>query len=184
MSRAQAVWLIVTLQAAVAGCAPGERLNLARDETSTERGLGYSARDAEVIETGRDGQPRYRLRASRIEQDPLSLDIRIEQPVMRFETAGGTGWQVSAKQGRLPAGAERLRLDGEVTLQGTTIPGKSPIRLRTDQLDYDLLGERAVARGAVTMDIEGHLLEARGLEADLRNQRARLLSDIHGHFSP
>lgn len=176
--------LTLSIAGTLVACSPGERLGLTRGERASERDPGYAARDAEVLETGRDGRPRYRLTASLIEQDPDSLDVRLENPVMRFETAGETGWQVSATKGWLPAGAQRVRLDGDVKLAGGTRPSTPPITLRTDQLDYDLVTERAVASGAVAMEVQGHVLEARGLEADLRNQSARLLYEIHGHFAP
>lgn len=188
MSRAGALLTLalptLAISGSLAACSPGDRLGLDRSERASDRDPGYAARDAEVLETGRDGRPRYRLRASLIEQDPDSLEVRLENPVMRFETAGETDWQVSAEKGWLPAGAQRVRLNGKVTLEGGTEPSTPPITLRTDQLDYDLLTERAVARGAVQMEVQGHVLEARGLEADLRNQRARLLSEIHGNFTP
>lgn len=178
------ILLTLSVVGSLAACAPGDRLGLSRDERSTERDPGYAARDAEVLETGRDGRPRYRLKASLIEQDPDSLEVRLENPIMQFETAGETGWRVSAIEGWLPAGAQRVRLNGNVTLAGGTPPSTPPITLRTEQLDYDLVTERAVARGAVAMEVQGHVLEARGLEADLRNQRASLLSEIHGQFTP
>lgn len=178
------VLLTLAITGSLAACAPGDRLGLSRGERASERDPGYAARDAEVVETGRDGRPRYRLKAALIEQDPDSLEVRLENPVMLFETAGETDWQVSADQGWLPAGAQRVRLNGNVTLAGGMRPSTAPITLRTAQLDYDLVTERARARGAVTLEVQGHVLEARGLEADLRNQRASLLSEIHGQFTP
>lgn len=183
MSRLGAL-LTLAITGSLAACSSSDRLGLGRSEEATERDPGYAAREAEVVETGRDGLPRFRLKAALIEQDPDSLEIRLDRPVMRFETTGGNAWQVSAARGWLPAGAQRIRLNGEVALEGGTAPANAPIRLRTERLDYDLATERAVAPGAVALDLEGQVIEARGLEADLRNQRARLLSEIHGHFTP
>lgn len=183
MSRLGAL-LTLAIVNSLTGCSSSDRLGLGRGEDSAERDPGYAAREAEIVETGRDGLPRFRLKAALIEQDPDSLEIRLDRPLMSFETTGGNAWQVSAVRGWLPAGAQRIRLDGEVALEGGTRPSNSPIRLRTERLDYDLATERAAAPGAVALELEGHVIEARGLEADLRNQRARLLSEIHGHFAP
>lgn len=165
------------------GCSAGDRSLSDPDALTATRDPGYSASNAEVLETGPDGQLRYRLTAQRIEQDPNSLDIRLETLAMQAASAERDPWRVSAERGVLPAQAARVSLRGAVQIEGGAQASTGAILIRTDRLDYDLRTERASAAGPVSIEMQGYRLEGRGLEADLRNQRARLLTDIHGHVA-
>lgn len=139
---------------------------------------GYSASGAEVIETGADGAPRYRLRADRIRQDPASGVVALEGVDMTVARSGDGSWRVQAERGDLPAGARRVALQGDVRLDGEALS------LRTAALDYDLDRNRVTAPGEVRFEMSGRTLEAAGLEADLDRRQARLASRVHGRFAP
>jgi LPS export ABC transporter protein LptC len=150
-------------------------------DTLLER--GYSARDAEIIETGADGRPRFTLQAALIEQRPASQDIELTDIDMRLQAADAQ-WRLQANRGRLPAAAQRILLDGDVRLDGQPSGTLAPLRIRTEQLNYDLATSKAVAPGAVSMMLQDHRLEGTGLEADLKTYRARIRADVHGRFAP
>lgn len=173
--------LALGLLSLLSGCSASDRARLGDDALSDTRDPGYSARDAEVLETGPDGALRYRLSAQRIEQDPNSLDIRLTSLDMQVASAERDPWRVSAQSGVLPSQSARVSLSGTVTIEGGAQTATGPIRIQTDQLDYDLRSELARAEGPVSIEMQGYRLDGRGLEADLRNQRARLLADIQGH---
>lgn len=168
--------------ALLAGCAartPDEAVLAAE----SARDPGYSATAAEIIQTGADGEPRYRLRAARIEQDPRTLEVKMQQ--IRLETRAGDAarWQVVAPGGTLSRDAERVRLEGGVQLEGGDARDADRLRITTRTLDYDLRGERAVAAGAVRITLQDHALEGVGLEANLRTRQVRLNADVHGRFT-
>jgi len=48
---------------------------------------GYSARDAQIIETGPDGRARFTLQAALIEQQPATRDIVLTDIDMRLQSA-------------------------------------------------------------------------------------------------
>jgi LPS export ABC transporter protein LptC len=159
-----------------------------RDESATNeaamRDPGYSATDAQILQTGPDGQPRYRLQAARIAQDPRTLEVELTRLRLDTRAADRASWTVSAPRGRLSADSRRLDLDGGVELQGSDASGADPLRLETADLQYDLQTARARARGEVRLTLQGHALEAKGLEANLRTRQVRLAADVHGHFAP
>ncbi|NDE02996.1 MAG: LPS export ABC transporter periplasmic protein LptC [Gammaproteobacteria bacterium] len=150
-------------------------------ETMLER--GYSARDAEIVETGADGRPRFTLQAALIEQRPASRDIVLTDIDMRLQAAD-TQWHLQAKRGSMPAAAQRILLDGDVRLEGQPAGTVAPLRIRTEQLNYDLATSRALAPGAVSILLQDHRLEGTGLEADLKTYQARIRADVHGRFTP
>jgi len=145
---------------------------------------GYSASDAEILQTGADGLPRYRLQARHIEQDPRSLEVALVD--IRLETREGDAarWQVTAPTGRLSGDSRLLVLEGGVTLEGGAAPDAEPLRLRTASLQYDLATARLRAAGPVQMTMRNHVLAGTGLDANLRTRQVRLQTDVHGRFTP
>ncbi|MBU3671664.1 MAG: LPS export ABC transporter periplasmic protein LptC [Sinobacteraceae bacterium] len=165
-----------------AGCSTDLRTtDEAARATMLER--GYSARDAEIIETGADGRPRFTLQAAYIEQRPANRDIVLTDIDMRLK-AEDAQWHLQAARGRMPADAQRILLEGEVRLDGQPAGTLAPVSIRTGQLNYDLASSRAVAPGAVSIMLQDHRLEGTGLEADLKTYQARIRADVHGRFTP
>ena len=168
---------------ALAGCTAGERPTLAA-ATAETRDPGYSASDAEIIQTGTDGAPRYRLRAAHIEQDPRTLEVGLRTLTLETRDRDAARWQVEAPRGTLSGDAERLRLEGGVRLQGGDARDADLLRIATPTLDYDLRELQARAAGEVRITLQGHVLEGNGLEANLRTRQVRLNSNVHGRFTP
>ncbi|MFZ9478127.1 MAG: LPS export ABC transporter periplasmic protein LptC [Steroidobacteraceae bacterium] len=174
--------VLILAMLGLGGCSSDLR---STDDSAREMMLerGYSARDAKIIETGADGRPRFTVQAAFIEQRPASRDIVLTDIDMRLQAAD-TQWHLQAKRGRMPAEAQRILLDGDVRLDGQPAGTLAPLRIRTEQLNYDLATSRAIAPGAVSIVLQDHQLEGTGLEADLKTYRARIRADVHGRFTP
>ena len=182
LDRAAPALMALVVAMPLAGCAPrDERGNL---RLASNDDPGYSAVGAEVLETGPDGQPRYRLRADSIRQDPASRMIALAGVDMQLADGAAAGWRVQAERGSLPAGARRVTLEGDVRLDGAAVAGAGAMRIRTEALTYDLETQGVVAPGDVRLEMAGRTIEAAGLEADLKQRRAKLDSRVHGRFAP
>lgn len=147
-----------------------------------ESTTGYAVLGAEVLETGPDGAPRYRLRAARVDQDPRTTAVLLQEIAMQIETDAVGGWQIEAARGSIPAGARQVSLSGAVELRSERDP-QGTLRIRSDTLDYEIDTQRASAAGAIAMDFQGHQLTGVGLEADLVRRQIKLKSSIHGEFT-
>jgi LPS export ABC transporter protein LptC len=172
----------VLLPSLVTGCTgaptPGPGTLASNDDP------GYSAHDAQIIETGADGKPRYILRAGLIRQDPATGSVALEAVDMTVSQPQDPPWRVRSAQGRLPQDARSVVLEGSVLLEGEAAPGQGTLRIRTERLDYDLTAGRVTVPDAVRLEMAGRTLEAVGLEADLNRREAQLLSKVHGRFQP
>lgn len=145
---------------------------------------GYSARDAEIVETGPDGRPRYRLHAERIVQQPRDASVALQEITMTYRTEAGRDWQLTAERGRVPENARRIELEGSVVATGLPLRSRELARITTDRLSFDTQTERLITRAPVSVDWSGQRLTARGLVADLKEQHLSLESDVHGRFTP
>lgn len=175
------VVLVGFVAVGLAGCGGNRQDSASAADTAPDP--GYSASEAEIVQTGADGLPKYRLQARRIEQDPRSLEVALEEIRLETRERSAGSWQVSAPRGRLSKDAERLQLDGGVLLQGGERQGAEPLRLRTASLAYDLGTARVRAPGQVELTLQGHALVGKGLEANLRTRQVRLQADVHGRFT-
>lgn len=171
------------LCALTAGCG-----DVGRDETAAstddDRERGYSATGTELVQTGADGLPRYRLRAGEIEQDPRSLEVTLQDIQLETRERDGGPWQVNAPLGRLSGDARRLDLAGGVNVIGDADGATGRLQLLTSRLQYDLATARMRAPGEVKVTMQGHELVGTGLDANLRTGQVRLKADIRGRFAP
>ena len=159
---------------------------------------GYSARDAEVIETGYDGRERYRLTAKVIRQRSQSGVIDLEQLAMNYHPAAqadvpgeapapglaGEAWNLRSDRGQVRANGDDVQLDGNVIVTGPAPGTGAPLQLRTDNMRINTPTEFIETRAPVRVSWSGHELTARGMQADLKAGTLRLESDVHGEFSP
>ncbi|NBX44507.1 MAG: LPS export ABC transporter periplasmic protein LptC [Gammaproteobacteria bacterium] len=152
--------------------------------SATTTDPGYVVIGAELIETDELGVPRYRLIADRIAQNPASLVIEADHPILDVHDDGSVAWRVSASHGRLPANTRIMQLDGQVNVVSTRENDGPTLTLDTETLRYDLLNGVAETDATVTLVVDGHPLQGTGLEADLRSRRVRLHESVQGRFQP
>ncbi|MEZ5458696.1 MAG: LPS export ABC transporter periplasmic protein LptC [Steroidobacteraceae bacterium] len=183
-ARAAALPGALWLSAMLAACAgegdagPGAR----GDGAGTDP--GFEARGAEIVETGPDGEPRYRVQAAVVSQDPRSRQVQLQQVRLRLADAGGASWQVDARAGQMPADAGSIDLSGDVQVRGRAAPGDELLAIRSEQLSYDFDRQLARSNTDVTLTMGARALAARGLVADLKAGRVQLESGVHGRFPP
>jgi len=168
---------------ALAGCA-GATPGGADDADTVAEDPGYSATDARIVETGPDGQPRYTLRAATIRQDPASLEVSLRDLSMQLAGDGSGPWTLSARGGLMPEDASRIDLRGDVRVAGALEGGGEPIEIRSEALRYEFALGRASSGAGVTVRLTGKWLRSDGIDANLKQQRVRLESNVHGRFVP
>jgi len=145
---------------------------------------GFEAVGAEIVETGADGLPRYRVRAAQIAQDPVSRNVTLQQVELRLADEDGASWAVDARSGQMPADARSIALAGDVEVRGRAAARDEPLAIRSERLTYEF--ERQLARSdtEVTFTMGTRALKATGIVADLKAGRVQLESKVNGRFNP
>jgi LPS export ABC transporter protein LptC len=140
---------------------------------------GYVAITADLLDTGVDGQPRFRLHAARIEQATPTADITLDSPEFRHQ--GKSAWTLSAHSGVMPPDIQQLQLVGNVLAVGAL--GAAPISIRTETLGVDLQQQKLDTLADVSIQWGRNRLSATGMHADMKSDSLRLESHIHGEFT-
>ena len=143
----------------------------------------YSLRSAILEETGPDGRWRLRIETDNAsESAPGSGEIALQGVHALYHPGSPDAWRLHARQGRLPAGGQRLLLSGGVELEPVAKHETASPRISTTRLALDLERERATTPAPVTIHFGPHALGATGLTADMKAGTLRLESALHGTF--
>lgn len=145
---------------------------------------GYAAQNAVLIETGPDGRPMYTLHASEIREQPTSQAVRLLDVTLEFRDPHGGVWNGRANEGLVSSGAAHVALSGAVTLTGALPESTAPLSISTDRLAVDTRSDVVTTTDPVVLEWNGEQVSARGLVAQLKDQRVTLESDVHGHYHP
>jgi LPS export ABC transporter protein LptC len=153
------------------------------DSIATEFGAaepGFAAVHAQLIETGEDGLPLYRLDASRIEQPQPRGTIYLTDPKLDYQLQPGEHWTLTALRGEMAQDASAASLSGAVHAEGLPTGSHTLMRIDTEQLDLDLTLQLATSPALVHVAWGADRLDGQGLRADLKHDTLSLASKVHG----
>ncbi len=143
--------------------------------------LGFAATEAELIETGADGAPLYRLRAQRIAQQRPDAEVVLTAPRLSYDDRSQGTWTLQAQSGTLSADRQSVAFAGAV--QARRMQPRSPLlHLRTDSLLVDLKQRQADTAAPVAIEWGRARLTAGGLHADMVSGLFVLSGDGHGRL--
>src|SRR5688572_14944242 len=146
--------------------------------------MGYAARDAEIVETGKDGRPIYTVKAAMVRQSLNSEVINLDDVRMEFRGTDGNLWTARADQGQILQDAANVHLTGSVSVSGMLPGSQEPATITTDWLSFDTVAEIVKTQAPVMLDWSGGTLRGLGLVASLKAKTVRLESNVHGSFPP
>jgi len=141
---------------------------------------GYSARNAEVIETGADGRPLYTLHAEQVRQRPNDSRVQLDAPRMSFVASDGNTWHASSRSGQIREDGSEVELFGDVVFNGKFEGQSAPLTVNTSIISFDTLAEIARTHAPLTFDWNGRQLSAIGMVANLKDGTLELESRVHG----
>jgi len=145
--------------------------------------LGYSARNAVLVETGADGLPLYTLNAEVVRQHPND-GVEFEQVQMSFRDADGQTWKGRADRGELTTDTGKVDLAGNVHVSGLLPGSAQPADLETEKLSVDTHEDIISTAEPVSVSTPGRQLRSKGLLATLKEHHLLLESNVRGTFIP
>jgi len=145
---------------------------------------GYSASNAEIIETGTDGLRLYTLRADTIHQLPDDQMVALEGVRLELKDDAGNLWNASATHGQILEDAALVDLVGDVLIAGMLPGSDQPAHITTEHLSLDTRTDIATTKDIVHFDWAGHHMRTHGLTTSLKDHHLKLESDVHGTFHP
>lgn len=138
---------------------------------------GYSARNAEVTQTGDDGRPEFTVLSPLIRQQSNDQRVQLDAPKLTFVSEDNGVWHGEARSGLIHADGSSLELHGDVKINGSL--SDTPVTISTSTLSYDTKTEVAKTPAHVTVDARNGTLTSMGLIANLKESTLELESNPH-----
>ena len=138
---------------------------------------GYSARNAEVTQTGDDGRAEFTVVSPLIRQQANDERVQLDAPRMTFVSAENGTWHAQSRSGLIQAGGASIDLHGDVKMEGEL--SGSPVVINTSTISFDTKTEIARTPAYFTVDNRGGKLGATGLVANLKDGTLELESNPH-----
>lgn len=135
-------------------------------ELPVDEDLGFTATDAELIETGADSKPMYRLRAQRISQRQPDAEVELNAPRLTYDDRSQGNWTLQAERGTLSADRRSVAFAGAVQARRTQ-PRSPLLDLHTEALQVDLRQRLADTSAPVAIAWGRARLNASAMHADM-----------------
>jgi|SRR5581483_1108459 len=145
---------------------------------------GYTARDARLVQTGKDGHPLYTVNADVIRQQPNNDIIQLENATLGFFDSNGSLWTARGNEGEVGQDTRQVELDGNVHVNGTPAGTLQPAQIVTEHLKFDTNSKIASTADPVTLTWSGQEIKAKGMRATLNDGRVQLESAVRGIAVP
>jgi LPS export ABC transporter protein LptC len=140
---------------------------------------GFVAVHGQLIETGENGHPLYRLDADKIEQPLQDGMIYLTSPRLDYQPDPDNHWTLTALQGELPQDAHVADLTGNVHAEGRPTGSNDLMRIDTALLHLNMPQQQATTASRVRVVWGGRALRGRGMRADIKGNRLELYADVH-----
>ena len=146
---------------------------------------GYFLKNANLIDYDVTGAPGLRIEAERIDQVVQSDLVQLYNVKVNYQPPSGESWTLVGDTAQLTPGAKVVNVQGNVKLTGEAVGRDSEIPVvRTDTLSYNIADGIVSTTADVSLEFGPHILMARGLVANLKDQTMRLEYKVNGRFHP
>jgi len=137
----------------------------------------YTLDDVDWVRYNGSGQPSLRGHASEIDyyRDRSAIGKGLKITVLRH---ADTAWIATAPNGEMPAGDQRLRLDGKVQINGRWPDSDQALQIDTTRLWIDLHLHELSTDAGVTLSSVLRNGSATGLRADWMTRTLDLYADV------
>ena len=144
----------------------------------------YTLRDFTLTAMKADGSLGFRIDSPRMAKHPYLGTFAIDTPKIRLRDGRGNEWLAHSATGWVSDDAKTVRLEGDVVADRPRTEAADPMTLETQRLTANVEENRLQSDVAVTLRTPGSILRGVGLDAELKADRVRLLSQVTARHEP
>lgn len=135
----------------------------------------YYLRNAVITDTQPDGSVLTQLAAARIELQPASEDLAMQQVNLHYHQSANQEWRMTAERGFKAGNSPIITLSGDVRLRPAD--GDARSALEADELAVDTEKEVAYSTDSpVNIRYAQHNLRAQSFQFDMKKQKLNMRS--------
>ena len=152
-----------------------EKFNLTRVE--------YIVKDAKLYGTNIEGKFLYKIVAEKAQASNTDRQIYLDRVFLDYDGDQDIDWRISSDKGQLLSNTNVLALTGNVTLQSLSNENNITT-ISTDYLEINPNTYTIATNRDVFIELDNNKIEARGLTAQLKNNRLNFNSNINAIIQP
>lgn len=138
----------------------------------------------DFVATARDkeGNLTYRLEAKQLEHYPYNFSMTLDKPYIEVFHEKDPPWQTWAEQGVFYEKRQVAKLTGKVRIHRAADKTSQAVTLLTDSLTMDIEKQTAKTPDDVQITSGEDIINATGMEVDLKTGRLELHSKVQGKY--
>jgi lipopolysaccharide export system protein LptC len=155
---------------------------LAERAVPSPRGPDLFVEGMDLSILGDDGNPRYRVQASRLDHYPYDDHSELTSPVMEVFSDRQTVWNARSEHGRVADHGDNVWLLGRVEIRRPPQNGQRPLKVVTSDLLVKPQADTAETTAPAVIESGAYRIEGVGMLANLRESRLDLRSRVRGRI--
>ena len=152
-----------------------EKFNLTRVE--------YIVKDAKLYGTNAEGKFLYTIVAKKAQANNADRQIYLDQVFLDYDGDQDIDWSITSEKGQLLSNSNVLALSGNVTVQSLSNENNMTT-ISTDYLEINPNTYTIATNRDVLIELDNNKIEAKGLTAQLKNNRLNFISNINASIQP
>ena len=152
-----------------------EKFNLTRVE--------YIVKDAKLYGTNTEGEFLYTIVAKKAQANNADRQIYLDQVFLDYDGDQDIDWRITSEKGQLLSNSNVLALSGNVTVQSLSNENNMTT-ISTDYLEINPNTYTIATNRDVLIELDDNKIEAKGLTAQLKNNRLNFISNINASIQP
>ena len=152
-----------------------EKLNPTRVE--------YIVKDAKIYGTDIEGKFLYKIVAKKAQANNTDRQIYLDHVFLDYDGDQDIDWKITSEKGQLLSNTNVLALSGNVTVRSLSNE-KNMTTISTDYLEINPNTYTIATNRDVLIELDNNKIEARGLTAQLKDNRLNFNSNINASIQP
>lgn len=144
----------------------------------------YRLKDFRMQAFDDEGGISFSLQSPLLERDPEGKTLNIQTPTFEFPSEKGQIWQARAGSAWVSDRAQEVRLRDHVQIIGPISKRGLRTEFNSEQLSVFPKQHRISSSEWVTVNHGSSILKGKGLEADMKQRRVKLLAEVQVRYVP
>lgn len=180
----QAVWLFISLFALVSlgWFFAREKAEIKLEHTIVEKLSDLIITDLKVIKFDEQGRVDNTLNTTFLQHFPQNDTYFLDFPKIIMSGNSQPAWQITAKNAIAIEGGKKITFIDNVVVWQEGNANQPPRVLKTTELVYNTMMKIATTNKAVNFTQAGTTVNSDGMEANIEEQKVKLLKNVRGIF--
>ena len=145
--------------------------------------IEYMVRDAKLYGTNKEGNFLYKIVAEKAQANNTDKQIYLDQVLLDYDDDQNIDWRITSDKGQLLSNSNVLALSGNVTVENLSNENNRTT-ISTDYLEINPNTYTIVTNRNVLIELDNNTIEAKGLTAQLKDNRLNFNSNINASIHP